>query len=200
MVAKGRPLTPGELGCYSSHYHAWLALLDSQAAQMIVLEDDTIVDWTFLEKLATVDFRTLGVNYLRLYARRPSAFRLHGEAIEAQRYLVEYAAYAHGPRVRHHSSGSRAVHSPLPPGAAAGGHRVGPRLGSRRALPGRFLSPHGDLQRLDHRVGPVDSSRDSGGATGRPAPDATCASGARITRWLRVMTRLRSPAPRLRPR
>src|SRR3712207_8056971 len=46
-----RSLMPGELGCYSSHYHAWQTLLESGAPQMIVLEDDTIVDWTFLEKL-----------------------------------------------------------------------------------------------------------------------------------------------------
>ena len=36
------------------------------------------------------------MSYLRLYAKRPTAFRLHGEAIEARRFLVEYAAYVHG--------------------------------------------------------------------------------------------------------
>jgi glycosyl transferase family 25 len=87
---------PGELGCYSSHYHAWLELLRSTASQMIVLEDDTIVDWSFLEKAAAVDFEAAGVAYLRFFAKRPCAFRLHGEAIEAKRYLVEFAAYAHG--------------------------------------------------------------------------------------------------------
>jgi glycosyl transferase, family 25 len=96
VVAKGRPMFPGELGCYSSHYHAWLELLDSRAGQMIVLEDDTIVDWTFLEKAAAVDFQARGASYLRLFAKRPCAFRLHGEAVEPQRYLVEFAGYAHG--------------------------------------------------------------------------------------------------------
>ena len=96
--SKARPLTPGELGCYSSHYHAWLVLLDSRAAQMIVLENDTVVDWTFLEKLATLDFSALGVSYLRLFGKRPCAFRLHGEVIEPRRYLVEYAPYVHGTR------------------------------------------------------------------------------------------------------
>jgi glycosyl transferase family 25 len=47
IVAKGRPLYPGELGCYSSHYAAWEMFLDSGAPQMLVLEDDTIVDWGF---------------------------------------------------------------------------------------------------------------------------------------------------------
>jgi glycosyl transferase family 25 len=96
VVAKGRPMFPGELGCYSSHYHAWLELLDSRASQMIVLEDDTIVDWSFLERAATVDFEAGGVAYLRFFAKRPCAFRLHGEAVEPKRYLVEFAGYAHG--------------------------------------------------------------------------------------------------------
>ena len=40
IVAKGRPMYPGELGCYSSHYAAWGMFLDSEAPQMLVLEDD----------------------------------------------------------------------------------------------------------------------------------------------------------------
>jgi glycosyl transferase, family 25 len=202
VVAKGRPLTPGELGCYSSHYHAWLALLDSQAAQMIVLEDDTIVDWTFLEKLATVDFRTLGVHYLRLFARRPSAFRLHGEAIESQRYLVEYAGYAHGTqgyvitragaerfvchcrRVRRpvdveldrawdHGVPCLAVF-PFPLTEISSGSTIGSARWARPEIPAA-------LRGARFRMRVVERAR-------------------RITRWLRVMTRLRSPAPGLRHR
>src|ERR687895_1267863 len=48
IVAKGRPLYPPELGCYASHFAAWTDFLESGASQLIVLEDDTIVDWTFL--------------------------------------------------------------------------------------------------------------------------------------------------------
>lgn len=96
IVAKGRTMFPGELGCYSSHYYAWLELLESGSPRMIVLEDDTIVDWAFLRKAAAVDFQAKGVRYLRLYARRPCAFRRHGEVVEPQRHLVEFADYAHG--------------------------------------------------------------------------------------------------------
>ncbi len=91
IVAKGRPMYPGELGCYSSHYAAWRGLLESSASQLLVLEDDTIVDWGFLEKLVTVDLQAAGVSYLRLYAKRPCAFReVLRDAIERQRTLVEY--------------------------------------------------------------------------------------------------------------
>lgn len=91
IVAKGRPLYAGELGCYSSHYAAWSMFLESGASRMLVLEDDTIVDWGFLETLVTVDLQAAGVHYLRLYAKRPCALRevLHN-AIEQQRTLVEY--------------------------------------------------------------------------------------------------------------
>lgn len=91
IVAKGRPLYPGELGCYSSHYAAWGMFLDSGAPQLLVLEDDTIVDWGFLEKLVTVDIQAAGIPYLRLYAKRPCAFRaVLRDAVEQQRTLIEY--------------------------------------------------------------------------------------------------------------
>ena len=91
IVAKGRPMYPGELGCYSSHYGAWGCSSDSGAPQMLVLEDDTIVDWGFLEKLVTVDLQAAGVPYLRLYAKRPCAFReVLRDAVEQQRTLIQY--------------------------------------------------------------------------------------------------------------
>jgi glycosyl transferase, family 25 len=91
IVAKGRPMYPGELGCYSSHYAAWAAFLRTGMPQLLVLEDDTIVDWGFLEKLAAADFRAARVPYLRLYAKRPCALRaVMRDAIERQRTLVEY--------------------------------------------------------------------------------------------------------------
>jgi glycosyl transferase family 25 len=91
IVAKGRPMYPGELGCYSSHYAAWRVFLESGATRMLVLEDDTIVDWGFLETLIAVDLQAAGVRYLRLYAKRPCAFRaVLRNAIERQRTLVEW--------------------------------------------------------------------------------------------------------------
>jgi glycosyl transferase family 25 len=91
IVSKGRPMYPGELGCYASHYAAWVAFLESDADQLLVLEDDTIVDWGFLAKLVTVDLAAAGVTYLRLYAKRPCAFRtVLQNAIERQRSVIEF--------------------------------------------------------------------------------------------------------------
>lgn len=202
IVAKGRPLMPGELGCYSSHYHAWLALLESGAPQMIVLEDDTIVDWSFLEKLARLDFTGRGVSYLRLFAKRPCAFRLHGEAIEPQRYLVEYAAYAHGTQgyvltrhgaerfVRHCRTVRRPVdieldrawdHGvaclavfPFPLTEISTASTIGSARWARPEIPPRLRAA-----RLRMRL--AERAR-------------------RMAHWVRVMGRLRSPAPGLRPR
>jgi glycosyl transferase family 25 len=70
VVAHGRALRPGELGCYSSHYEAWQRLLASDADQLFIFEDDVIVDWRYMEALATVDLGARGIDYLRFYFKR----------------------------------------------------------------------------------------------------------------------------------
>jgi len=92
IVFKGRPLSPGELGCYSSHYAAWTRFLETDATQLVVFEDDTIVDWTFLDKLARVSLEASGIGFLRLYAMDPGPCRrLQANAIDFQRHLIEYS-------------------------------------------------------------------------------------------------------------
>lgn len=91
IVSKGRPLSPGELGCYASHYAAWTTFLESRASQLVVLEDDTIVDWTFLEKVARIDLQASGISFLRLFAMDPGPCRrVQANAFEFQRHLIEY--------------------------------------------------------------------------------------------------------------
>src|SRR5688572_19546264 len=51
IVRRGRPLQKSELGCYSSHYSIWAEFLASDADQLIVLEDDTLVDWGYLRRV-----------------------------------------------------------------------------------------------------------------------------------------------------
>jgi glycosyl transferase family 25 len=91
IVTKGRPLSPGELGCYTSHYAAWTTFLETAAAQLVVFEDDTIVDWTFLEKLARIDLEASGIGFLRLFAMDPGPCRrVQANAVDFQRHLIEY--------------------------------------------------------------------------------------------------------------
>lgn len=73
----GRALEPGELGVYSSHTALWQALLDDgQADQYMIFEDDVIVDWPALAVVAAHDFAASGHHYIRLFARKPSPFRV----------------------------------------------------------------------------------------------------------------------------
>jgi glycosyl transferase family 25 len=90
IAHKGRPLRPGELGCYSSHYSLWRQLIEDDADQYIILEDDVIVDWKAIEIISNVDLMRSGVDYLRLYQKRPSTFILRkSRYITQERALIE---------------------------------------------------------------------------------------------------------------
>jgi glycosyl transferase, family 25 len=97
IVAKGRPLRAGEIGCYASHYAAWEDLQKDEADQYVVLEDDVIVDWAFVGKLAEVDLAAMGLDYLRLYYKFPAHAALVKENfIERARSVVELSGSAFG--------------------------------------------------------------------------------------------------------
>jgi glycosyl transferase, family 25 len=97
IIAKGRPLGAAELGCYSSHYAAWADLQSDEVDQYVVLEDDVIVDWAFVSKLAQVDLADAGINYLRLYYKFPSGVAVVRENfIERARSVVELVGPAYG--------------------------------------------------------------------------------------------------------
>jgi glycosyl transferase, family 25 len=98
IIATGRPLSGGEIGCYSSHYSLWARMRDEDISQLIVLEDDTVVDWNFLGRLAAVNLPGIGVDYLRLYYKRPAQrctarFR---NFVEGRRYVVSLRGYVYG--------------------------------------------------------------------------------------------------------
>jgi glycosyl transferase family 25 len=76
VVAKGRPLTRGEIGCYSSHFAAWRQLVESDHDQFVVLEDDVIVDWDYLAALVRMDHSADGHDYIRLYYKKPAPVRV----------------------------------------------------------------------------------------------------------------------------
>lgn len=97
IIAKGRPLSVGELGCFSSHFAAWEDLQSDEADQYVVLEDDVIVDWTFISKLARVDLAEMGINYLRLYYKFPATTAVVKENfIERTRSIIELGEPGYG--------------------------------------------------------------------------------------------------------
>ena len=67
----GRALSSAEIGCYSSHFKVWEWLANSDYDQAIILEDDVIVDWAIIEKLAITRFSDYGINLLRLHTLYP---------------------------------------------------------------------------------------------------------------------------------
>ena len=70
----GRPLSSGEIGCYTSHYKAWQSLVDSDDDQIIVFEDDVLVDWPIINRVAECDFSKLNIDILRLFATHTFPF------------------------------------------------------------------------------------------------------------------------------
>jgi glycosyl transferase family 25 len=94
LIHRGRVLTLGELGCYASHYQLWQEFLATDQRQLLVLEDDTIVDWRFVQQLIGTDLSTAGIDYLRLFSKalgKPTVI-----APFMDRYLIENVAYSSG--------------------------------------------------------------------------------------------------------
>ena len=97
VVAKGRPLTRGELGCYSSHFEAWRQLVAGEHDQYIILEDDVIVDWDYLAAFARMDHAAAGHHYIRLYYKKPVQTRAIEKDYGARaRWLTEVTGYCFG--------------------------------------------------------------------------------------------------------
>ena len=96
-LRKGRPLSAGELGCYSSHYALWQKLLDDTAEQYVVLEDDVIVDWSMLRSVAATNLIASGIEYLRLYYKMPCPYIQRKRRFLARsRTLIELTGHPYG--------------------------------------------------------------------------------------------------------
>jgi glycosyl transferase family 25 len=94
---KGRQLTHGELGCYASHYSVWQEMDRQGTARCIVLEDDVIVDWAFLARLAVTDLEALKMPYLRLYSKVPTFSRVVSrDFLQHSRSVVELVGHPYG--------------------------------------------------------------------------------------------------------
>src|SRR3546814_9306866 len=87
---KGRAMSKGEIGCYASHFSIWRDMIERGVRQAIVLEDDTVVDWAYLEPLARTDLHADGIDYLRLYAKRQTWQRVvKRDFLQHSRAIVE---------------------------------------------------------------------------------------------------------------
>lgn len=94
---KGRLMSKGEIGCYASHFSIWQDMLARDVRQAIVLEDDTVVDWAYLDLLARTDLHAAGIDYLRLYAKRPTWQRVvRRDFLQHSRTIVELIGSAYG--------------------------------------------------------------------------------------------------------
>jgi glycosyl transferase, family 25 len=98
IITKGRPLTVGEIGCYSSHYALWQKLIgDEDADQYVVLEDDVIVDWRYLEAFTAQNHQVAGRDYIRLYYKKPVPLRILQKGFMGRAtWLVELSGYCFG--------------------------------------------------------------------------------------------------------
>ncbi len=111
---KGRPMSRGEIGCYASHFSIWRDMLARGVRQAIVLEDDTVVDWGYLELLARTDLHAIGLDYLRLYAKRPTWQRVvRRDFLQHSRTIVELVGLAYGTQgyvITHEGAARLAAH------------------------------------------------------------------------------------------
>jgi glycosyl transferase family 25 len=83
------PLTPGEIGCFASHYATLTEFVEKQTARYrIVIEDDVQLDPGFWWQRLPSLMSACGLDYLRLYARYPFKHRLI--AIFGRHYIVRY--------------------------------------------------------------------------------------------------------------
>jgi len=67
----GRALSASEVGCYTSHFKCWEWLANSDFDQIIVFEDDVLIDWAAIDKLASFNLSDHGIDLLRLYSTHP---------------------------------------------------------------------------------------------------------------------------------
>jgi glycosyl transferase family 25 len=75
----------------------WRQLLgDATADRYIVLEDDVIVDWSFIEKLHYVHDSEIGADFLRLFFMSVAPTRTLKAQLFGTYYIVELFGYAFG--------------------------------------------------------------------------------------------------------
>jgi glycosyl transferase family 25 len=94
-ITRGRALTPGELGCFASHWALWGDFLFSHDEDLLLtLEDDLLLDPVFFQGLEAATLAMGDIDYLRLYAKVPAGIRK--EAPFLQRHVARFSGKAYG--------------------------------------------------------------------------------------------------------
>lgn len=95
LARHGRRLTPGELGCFASHWALWDALIADPAHEvMLVLEDDLLINPVFFAAMEAVVEAARPYGYMRLYAKVPAGIRV--EAPFLDRHVARFSGRAYG--------------------------------------------------------------------------------------------------------
>ena len=93
----GSELRKGEIGNYSSHWTLWNELLNSDYDQMVVIEDDVLMDWEFLDRISNINFEDQAIFYLRLCAATQAPFRiLRYRYLGRSRQLIRFLDFVYG--------------------------------------------------------------------------------------------------------
>ena len=87
-IMRGRRLSPGEIGCFLSHYALWQHLVDTGTPCAIVLEDDAVLEDGFpviIDALLKTDWDVVLLSPKKRYP-------VHQElaVLDGQRFLVRY--------------------------------------------------------------------------------------------------------------
>lgn len=94
LRTKGNPMTPGQLGCFASHYHIWQSCLRDDRSYL-VLEDDAVFEQekmlTFLKCIPELPVR---VECLRLFENKT---RNHKEFLVGHAGIFKILRYTKGP-------------------------------------------------------------------------------------------------------
>lgn len=91
---KGTPLSPGQLGCYGSHFNIWRKCFEAQRP-FIVLEDDVTIDpILFKEFLGNVPDLPAEVGFIRLFESEKKAAK---KQVYSQHHNFELLRYIDGP-------------------------------------------------------------------------------------------------------
>lgn len=97
QVRTGRPLRPGEIGCYSSHFSLWRWFLDSDHQQLLVFEDDVVVDWAAIRVLCERDLTSDGIDILKLFSTYPTKLNVvRYKLFSDHSHLIRLKGYCYG--------------------------------------------------------------------------------------------------------